>query len=296
MKTMRTTLGLFLAAGLLPGPALATAQTIDQRRAAEPDGTVEIENPAGTIHVVGWDRNEVAVSGTLGTDAEGLEFRGGAHRTSIAVETHGNPHGVRSDLKVQVPAGSRLRVEGFASSIKIEGVNGPVQAETVNGSIAMTGGSKEVELESVNGSVEVTSPATRVRAEAVNGAVTIRNASGEVDASTVNGRLTIVGGTFSRARLETVSGGLVFEGALAKGAILEAESVSGGVELVLPANVAADFSISTFSGGIENELGPPPRKSSRWTSEKELVWSAGGGGATVSVQTLSGGVRIRKKP
>jgi DUF4097 and DUF4098 domain-containing protein YvlB len=275
----------------------ASAQTtVEQRRTAEPDGLVEIENPSGSIHVVGWDRNEVLVTGSLGARAEGLEFHGGAHRTTVTVETHGNPHSVRSDLKIQVPAGSRLEIEGFASTIRIEGVNGPVTAETVNGSISMTGGSKEVDLQSVNGSVEVTSPANRVHAEAVNGSVTVREASGEVEASTVNGTLTVIGGTFTRAGLETVSGRIVFEGALGKTATLNAESVSGSVDLTLPASVSADFSISSFSGNIDNELGPPARKASRWTSEKELSFSTGTGGAKVSVETLSGNIRLRKKP
>ena len=94
MKTKTIALAGVLAATLASAGSAQTS--VDQRRAAEADGTVEIENPAGTIHVVGWDRNEVAVTGTLGHQAEGLEFRGGAHRTSIGVETQGNPHGVRS--------------------------------------------------------------------------------------------------------------------------------------------------------------------------------------------------------
>jgi DUF4097 and DUF4098 domain-containing protein YvlB len=292
--TMKTTFAFLIL--LLAGSSARAQMTVDQRRAAEPDGLVEIENPAGSIHVVGWDKNEVVVTGTLGSRAEGLGFSGGAHRTTIEVETEGNPHSVRSDLKIQVPAGSRLEIEGFASTIRIEGVNGPVQAETVNGTITMTGGSKDVELQSVNGSVEVTSPATRVYAEAVNGSVTVRNASGEVEASTVNGTLTVIGGTFTRAQLETVSGRIVFEGSLGKTSSLDAESVSGSVELALPATVSADFSISSFSGDIENELGPPPQKASRWTSEKELSFSTGSGGAKVTVETLSGNIRLRKRP
>jgi DUF4097 and DUF4098 domain-containing protein YvlB len=292
MKNMMLPLILLALAG---GPASAQS-TVDQRRAAEPDGLVEIENPAGSIHVLGWDKNEVVVTGALGARAEGLEFRGGAHRTTISVETEGNPHSVKSDLKIQVPLNSRLEIEGFAATIRIEGVNGPVTAETVNGTITMKGGSKEVDLQSVNGSVEVASPATRVHAEAVNGSVTVREASGEVDASTVNGTLTVIGGTFTRARLETVSGRIIFEGALGKTATLDAESVSGSVDLALAANVSADFSISSFSGDIENELGPPARKASRWTSEKELSFSTGAGGAKVTVETLSGNIRLRKRP
>ncbi len=290
MRTPILALSLTLAAGT------AIAQTtLDQRRPAAPDGLVEIENSAGSIRVIGWNLAEVAVSGTLGRHAGSLQFSGDPHRTRIGVETEGNPHAVHADLEVHVPAGSRLEIDSFAANITITDVTGAVKAETVNGSISMTGGSKEVNLQTVNGSVEVTSPANRVHAESVNGSVTVRDASGEVDASTVNGRLVVVGGTFQRARLETVSGSLRFEGDLAKKATLDAETVSGAVEVVLPAGVSADFSVSTFSGDIENELGPAAQKSSRYTSEKSLSFSTGAGGAKVSVQTLSGAIRLRKR-
>jgi DUF4097 and DUF4098 domain-containing protein YvlB len=266
-----------LAFSLTLAPGAAVAQTtMDQRRPAASDGLVEIENSAGSIRVIGWNRAEVAVSGTLGRRASGLGFSGDPHRTRIEVQAEGNPHAVHADLEVHVPAGSRLEIGSFAASITITDVTGAVKAETVNGSISMTGGSKEVNLQTVNGSVEVTSPANRVHAESVNGAVTVRDASGEVDASTVNGRLVVVGGIFQRARLD-------------------AETVSGSVEVVLPAGVSADFSVSTFSGDIENELGPAAHKSSRYTSEKSLSFSTGAGGAKVSVQTLSGAIRLRKR-
>jgi len=290
MRTLTLAFSLTLAGG-----AAFPQTTLDQRRPAAPDGLVEIENPVGSIRVIGWSRPEVAVSGSLGHRATGLEFSGDPHRTRIGIETEGNPHAVRAELEVHVPAGSRLEIDSFAASITITDVTGAVKAETVNGSITMTGGSKEVSLQTVNGSVEVTSPATRVHAESVNGAVTVRDASGEVDASTVNGRLVVVGGAFQRARLETVSGSLRFEGDLTKRATLEAETVSGSVELVLPAGVSADFSVSTFSGEIENELGPAAQKASRFTSEKSLSFSTGSGGAKVSVQTLSGPIRLRKR-
>jgi DUF4097 and DUF4098 domain-containing protein YvlB len=291
-----TRIAVPLLVALAAAPLAARAQTtVDQRRPAAPDGTVEIENAAGSVHVVGWDKPEIQVSGALGRRASGLEFSGGPHKTRIEVGVEGNPNAVKSDLEVHVPAGSRLAIEGFAASIRVEGVSGAVKAETVNGSIAMTGGSKEVDLQSVNGSVDVTSPATRVHAESVNGTVTVKDASGEVEASTVNGKLTVVGGSFQRARMESVSGDVYFEGALSGKATLSAETVSGCVELSLPGGVSADFSISTFSGEITNDLGPAPKSKNRWTSEKDLTFTTGSGGADVSVQTLSGCIRLRKR-
>jgi DUF4097 and DUF4098 domain-containing protein YvlB len=290
---MRPAVVLFAA--LLAATAAAQT-TVDQRRSAAPDGQVDIENMAGSIRVTGWNKAEVAVSGRLGHRASGLNLSGGASQTRIEVETEGNPHGVRSDLDIKVPAGSQLRVDGFEASITIAGVTGTVQAETVNGTITLTGGTKDVELQAVNGGVEVARASGRIRAESVNGPVTVRDSSGELESSTVNGPLVVTGGTWDQVHIETVSGSLRFEAVLPKQATLDAETVSGSVELVLPPGIAADFSLSSFSGDIENEFGPAPTRQSRWTTEKELSFSTGGGGARVTVQTLSGSIHLRKQP
>lgn len=290
---MRTLVALALALAASPA-ALHAQQKLDEKRSAAADGSVEIDNQAGSITVIGWSRSEIAVSGTLGRGAEGLEFSGSPRRTSISVDTR-NPHGVRSDLEIHVPAGSKVTIDSFAAQIKVSDVTGSVSAETVNGSIAVSGSSREVNVSSVNGAVEVSGAGKRIHAESVNGEVTLRGASGEVAASTVNGQLSVIGASFERATLETVSGGLRFEGDFAPRAVVSANTVSGSVEFVMPASVKADFSISSFSGDIKNEFGAAAKKVSKWTSEKELTFSTGDGGADVSIETLSGGIELRKR-
>jgi DUF4097 and DUF4098 domain-containing protein YvlB len=291
---MRTLVALALALAAFPA-ALRAQQTLDEKRTAAPDGSVEIDNQSGSITVIGWSRNEITVTGTLGRGAEGLDFSGSARRTSISVSAM-NPHGVRSDLEIHVPAGSKVTIDSFAAQIKVSDVTGGVSAETVNGSIAVAGSSRDVSASSVNGSVEVSGPGRRIHAESVNGAVTVRGASGEIDASTVNGQLSVIGASFERATLETVSGSLRFEGDFAAKAQVSAQTVSGSVDFVMPASVKADFSVTSFSGEIGNEFGPAPKKVSKYTSERELSFSTGDGGADVSIETLSGAIQLRKRP
>ena len=284
----------FGAVALVPRPA-AAQQKVEARRSASADALDEIENPAGSVRVIGWDRNEVMVTGDLGPGASGLDFTGKGSRIRVGVDTEHNPHGVISSLEVHVPARSRLQVESFAGSITVSDVSGTVSAETVNGSITISGQAREIAAESVNGSVQVAAASTHTKAESVNGSVTVRGASGDLDASTVNGRLEVNGGSFQRAHLETVSGSLSFEGGLSSGASLDAETVSGSVTIALPAAVAADFSISTFSGSVENAFGPAATRVSEHTPEKELEFSTGEGGASVSIHTLSGSITLRKR-
>lgn len=284
----------WLAWTLLATPLLAQ-ERVEERRAAAKDGRVEIENPAGSVTVIGWDKAEVAVTGTLGQGAEGLSLSGGGRTTRIEVETAHNPFGTLSDLEIHVPNGSRVEVESFAAKIKVSEVKGGVHANTVKGDISVTGAAKEVELETVSGSLEISGSPSRVRAQSVNGRVAIHGGGGDIEASTVNGELLLDGLSCEACRFETVNGDLRFEGSLGPRANLEAQSVSGTVELRLPGDVSAEFSVTTWSGEVENELGPAARKASRYTPSKELRFSTGAGGARVEVETMSGTVRLKKR-
>ena len=71
------------------------------------------------------------------------------------------------------------------------------------------------------------------------------------------------------------------------------ESMSGSVTLLVPASVSADFDISTFSGSIDNDIGPSAERTSKFTPEKELSFSTGGGGATISIESFSGSIKIK---
>jgi DUF4097 and DUF4098 domain-containing protein YvlB len=283
-------------ATVIAAPAWLAAQTtVDQKRPAAPDGTVSIENMAGSVKVTGWDKAEVQVKGSVGDGGE-LRFDASGKRTHVEIEADGNPMGIKSHLEVFVPAGSSVDVEGFQATISVTGVLGSVSAETVNGSITQAGAAKHVELQSVNGDIEVAKAAGRIQAEAVNGTVTVRDASGELEASTVHGKLHVIGGSYERVEIESVAGPVRFEAALGARAALTVETVSGAVELLLPAGIGAEFAVSSFSGRITNELGPAAEKSGKWTPQSELNFTTGSGGARVTVETLSGAIGIRKRP
>jgi DUF4097 and DUF4098 domain-containing protein YvlB len=290
----RTIAVAVLAPFILAGRPVRADQA-EARRPAASDALVEIENPAGSVRVIGWSKGEVAVTGSLGRRAE-LALTGPPHRIHVEVEVAGNPHATTSDIEVHVPAGSRVSIESFASSITVSEVTGPVTAETVNGAISVSGSVKEVSVESVNGAVDVSGAPTRVHAGTVNGALTVRGARGDLEANTVNGELRVVGGgPFDRAHLESVSGAIRFEGDLTPHADLQAQTVSGEVELLLPAKTGADFTVSTFSGDINSDFGTAVYRPGRHSPQKELTFSTGGGGAKIAVETLSGSISLRKR-
>jgi DUF4097 and DUF4098 domain-containing protein YvlB len=288
MRASVVKLALLAATAALPA---AAQDAVDEKVQAAPDGVVMIEAAAGSVRVEGWERNEVAVSGALGSGSDGVRVRGQGRKTRVEVEPSVHHHMGHADLLVRVPAGSQVNVESFQARVEVNGVKGAVKVETVNGSVSITGAAEQVSAESVNGGVTVRGRSARIHAESVNGPVSVSEPGPDLQAGNVNGPLTITGSRgLTRAKLENVNGSIHFEGELAARGALDAETVGGRVELVLSTQ-AADIEVSTFNGTIVNNMSAAtPRKLPEEDGEmgRELVFSVGGGGARVTVRTLNG--------
>jgi len=111
----------------------------------------------------------------------------------------------------------------------------------------------------------------------------------------VSGEVRISGRAFESVDLGAVSGDVVFDGSLADGADLEAEVVSGDINIYLRGDLNARFEIETFSGDIENDFGPAPRRTSRYAPGMELSFEEGDGSASVSLNSLSGEIVLRRR-
>src|SRR5258708_19284597 len=79
----------------------ADARVFDRQVAAEPRGTVEISNVAGTVEVSGWDRPEVSVHGDLEGSVDRVDIASDHGRTTITVRLPSYSfHGGGADLRV----------------------------------------------------------------------------------------------------------------------------------------------------------------------------------------------------
>ncbi len=297
---MRTLLCLCLSIFIATG-ALWAGRPVDESRPAAPDVKVEIENVSGSVRVSGWTEDRVRVTGTLGDDTEGLEIEGDRQELSIEVdipERRGRRFFGRdydSHLEIWVPVGSRLSVETVSASIEVKAVQGPVDLESVSGSIVAEGGLQEADLATVSGSITFSGSQTPISAESVSGSVHLDGVADRVEVSTVSGSIEVVSDVLERCELETVSGRIELEGDLAARGRLEIEAHSSNITVILPASVSAAFEIETFSGNIENDFGLEAESLSRYTPGKRLEFSTGGGAARVSIDTFSGNVRLKRR-
>jgi DUF4097 and DUF4098 domain-containing protein YvlB len=71
------------------------------------------------------------------------------------------------------------------------------------------------------------------------------------------------------------------------------ETVNGGVTLSLPAAFAASVHVETVNGGMSSDF--PGAVSDRQHGPRKFDLNVGSGGPPVKVETVNGGVKIRKK-
>lgn len=258
--------------------ALRAQTPVDQIKAVKPDGRVHIENVAGSVTVTGWDRSEVHVKGTLGRNTEPLLFEISDGTVRIEVHPKKNARGDGDGvLVIQVPRQSRVEVDTVSADIRAKNISGAADLHTVSGSVEGAALAGDVSLESVSGEVSADAAGRTLRC------------------ASVSGEIRVTGKLPSRVEMESVSGGLTYDGGLGKGGEIKAETVSGSVEIRLPASVSAEFEASTFSGDISGDLGASLNVKKDGPVGKSARFRLGAGDGRVRVETFSGSVRFVKK-
>lgn len=294
-RTVLVLLAALATAGA--GRAGAAAEREVARSGPAPaDGTVTIENIAGSIEVQGWERNEIDLKGTLGADVEDLEFSTGKKSViKVVYPRRAKNIDEGADLVIKVPAGSRLEIDGISCPIGMSGLTGRVFVSSISGEVRILGDPQSIDAESISGDVTVDGRCGQISVQSISGRVTVACGTAAVDASTVSGSLLLEAESFKELNVESVAGEAEVSGALAGKGSFSFDLHSGDLTLAVPAGVSADFSVETFSGDITNDFGAQPRKVSTYAPGRELEFTAGQGEARVQINTFSGDVNIRKR-
>jgi Putative adhesin len=283
-----------LAALIVPWTLVQAGKAIEERRAADPQGEVEIVNISGTVEVAGWDRSEVLVSGSVGDNVERVDVTSAGNRTSIHVVSRSG-HAWKSDdeahLLVRVPAKSTVTASLVSADFKVTGVQGDLKLQAVSGNLSGDGGGN-VRASSVSGDVHLTARAAKsVELKTISGDIEFTGGGGEVDITTVSGSAKLDLGEVTRGRFKTVSGDTTAALALTPDGQLESESVSGDVSFKFATEPAAEFDVQSFSGDIRNCFGPKAVES-KYGPGSRLSFKNGEGRGHVRINTKSGEVHL----
>jgi hypothetical protein len=210
----------------------------------------------------------------------------------LFVETPAASDAAPARLEIRVPAGSRLWIKLGAGDVEVTGVRGALDVNLVAGSIVVTGTLRELNAEAMDGTITIDGRADWLRAKTAGGAVTVTGGGDDVGLTSVSGAVSLRGGPVSRARIETVTGDVRVQGAIARGGQLTVDSHSGRVEYLMASPGGADIDVVTVNGAVTNRLNaqrPIPGMGARG---QELGTSVAGGGRSITIRTFKGPVLL----
>ena len=189
------------------------------------------------------------------------------------------------------PASVRVEVVEHAGGVTICAVYPTPFAKRKNECLPGNEGHMSTQDNDVSVDFEVRVPASaRFVARTVNGGVDVDGLEGDVEAYTVNGGVNVE--TRGNARAETVNGSIVASAGRADWTgTNELKTVNGSVTVSLPDDASADVKASTVNGGIETDF--PLEVKGRFQSRR-LSGRLGGGGRALHLETVNGGIRLRK--
>lgn len=205
-----------------------------------------------------------------------IEITGGSgHSVEITADKSADDEDDLARLKIEIRAD--------ADSIRIETIHGK-----------STGGWFNNNSGEVNYTLTVPASVNLDAISTVNGGIRVRGVTGSVKAESVNGDLELHN-LVSDVDLETTNGEIEASfDALAGQQRVKADTVNGRITLLLPADASARVSAETLNGGINaSDFGLEVDE--RSFVGKDLKGSIGSGEARIDLDTVNGGIRIRKQ-
>lgn len=290
MKTARVPIIQALTLAAVCAAPAAAQQRVAAGHALSATGFVRLWTGAGTLRIEAWDRDSVAVTGTV---PAGRRFGIGGNRAGVKAAIDHMEDDDVSHLEVRVPRRAQVWVKTAAGSVTVSGLAGTLDVYTVTGNVTVSGALQAATLESMGGDVAVTGSVAVLRAGTASGNLRLAASGEDVTATTVSGTVRLDAPRVQRGRFETVDGPVRWDGPIMPGSVLEVTTHSGDVDFSLPGETAGEFTLTTFRGKILNELDGIARSSGGDRRAEFIV--AADNGTRVTVRSFRGLVTVRKK-
>ena len=283
--------------------AWAAGTPISQSRAVNADARVDVSNVKGAVTVTGWDKPEVAISGTLGEGAKGLSVEGGADHLTVKVEPPdklgwfswgADTRMGDTVLDIKVPRTAEMKIAVISADVTLSGVGGRLlSVDSVSGKLHLDSAAKAVEIDSVSGNIDLDGSAQQTHLGSVSGNIRAHGLGGEIRIQTVSGDIDAENSSYREVKAGTVSGNVDLRGSPDKQAQVDVQTMSGDVHLYLPADLQARLRASSFSGRIRSDFGAVKEKDHGPGSSLDAI--SGDGDGQVKIESFSGDIEIHKQ-
>jgi hypothetical protein len=256
--------------------------------ALQPTASFSFILPAGSLRLIGWDRDSLEIHGHMEPHsfAYGATGRGG----KFIVESDNAGRAQPKQVVVYFPRHGTVRVETASADISVTDLAGTFISAT--GSIRVAGQSTSVDASAMSGNLDLEVSTPWLRARTGQGRLLLRGAPQHVDASTIGGALDIAAPTILRGRFSSVTGDIRYASTPAPTSLFEFSNHSGTIDLLLPDTVSARFDLSSITGPIENGFLQARPVSA---GPHNLRISLGRGESQITVRSFKGTIRLRPR-
>jgi DUF4097 and DUF4098 domain-containing protein YvlB len=307
---------IFVLAGCYSGPAVSG--TFDRSYNVTGPLRLELANASGDVDITGSADGKVHVHGEVRASGFGhdtprqrldetvsnppIEQRGDTIRIG---KEFSRMHNVSITYTIQVPRDTEVSATVASGAQIIRGVRGPVRVQSASGSVRVEKIERDAQLTTASGSVSATDIGSEVHVTSASGSVTVSNAKGNVIVNAMSGVIRIAkpGG---RIEADTASGDVEIQGAAndvkahaASGRVSvqgnpgadsywELKTVSGAVQLGVPASANLHLSAEAVSGEIRTDIPIVVEEQGKHSLRAHI----GNGGGRVDVHTVSGEIHL----
>jgi Putative adhesin len=271
-----------LATLRVAGVAQQTDTTFPVRAGAR----LEVNNFGGEISVKTWSKTAVRIVASHSSrDRISID----ASDQSVRVKSEGRRGPSQLvEYDITVPATMALALSGVYTDITVEGAQGEITAETVEGAVKVSGGAGTVSLKSVQGEVTLEKARGRIDLNTVNEAITATGISGDLSVETVNGDITLTQVESANTEANTVNGDIVYDGTIKDGGRYRFSTHDGNLRVSIPEKVGVSVSVSTFDGDFSACF---PVQLNRKTKHR-FDFTIGSGSARLEVESFNGDIKL----
>ena len=303
-------------AGCESGPSVSGA--FDRNYNVTGPTRLELTNASGDVDITGSTDGKVHVRGEVRASGMGfdntrkrlddtlanppVEQRGDTIRIGKEMSRLRNisiaytiqvPHDTEVSATVasgtQIIRGVRgpVRVQAASGSIRVEKVERDTQLTTASGSISATDMGNDVRVSSASGSVTVSDVRGNVHVNAIAGGIRVYKPGGRIEADTTSGDVEIQGAA-ADVKAGAVSGRVSVRGNPSADSYWELKTISGSVELGVPASANLHLSAEAATGEIRTDVPIVIEEQGKHSLRAHM----GSGGGRVDVHTVSGEIRV----
>jgi DUF4097 and DUF4098 domain-containing protein YvlB len=279
---------------------------------------LELNNASGDVNITGSADGKVYVRGEVRASGFGIDSTRKRLDDTLAnppIEQKGDTIRIGKDMSrmrnisitytIQVPRATEVdanvasgaqtirnvtgpvTVRAASGSIRLENIQRDAEVTTASGTISATDVGSDLHVSTASGNVELSGIKGNVRASTVSGVIHITKPGARVEAGNTSGEIEIQGAS-NDVKAHAISGLVSVQGNPGADSYWDLKSVSGGVQLRVPAAANLHLTAEASSGDIRSDIPIVVEEQGKHTLRAHM----GSGGGRVDAHTVSGEIRV----